>query len=322
MNLFRSLFSISSLIYSAIGIALIVMCRVAVPRLLRWRGISMRRHTMFGTTLVFDSTDAYGEPVRLLNVDGKFQSVCYTSDELWCELTCAYHRHFSDMLFCAGWPDNALVLGGGGFSFPKYLIAHDDFVQLDVCEIDPAIITIAREHFRLDELRELAGSRMRLLIEDGWAYLLGTHNRYDLIVNDAFGGKKSLGPTATREGALCIKEHLSEQGLYFANVISPVKGNKAEPLMRTIELYLEIFGYVYLFPELPEHLSKPGNNAFIASTRPLAVDGAVHATTVMDTAATMDMKTVVDAPHSSDTPLCLAFSRENSRRSSAVSSSS
>ncbi len=289
MHLFRSLFSVGSLVYSAIGIALIVICRMLVPRLLRWRGISMYRRTMFGTALVFDSTVGNGEPVRLLNVDGKFQSVCYTSDELWCELTCAYHRHFASMLFCAGWPDSALVLGGGGFSFPKYLIAHDDLIQVDVSEIDPAIVEIAREHFRLDELCELAGSRLRLLVKDGWKYLLNTNRRYDLIVNDAFGGKKSLGPTATREGALCIKKHLSEQGLYFANVISPVQGKKAEQLMRIIELYLEIFGYVYLFPEHPEQLSQPGNNAFIASTRPLAVDGAA--------------------------PLCFTFARENSRRS-------
>ena len=43
----------------------------AMPWLLRRRGVEMRR-TKFGLTLVFDSADADGTPVRLLNVNGTF----------------------------------------------------------------------------------------------------------------------------------------------------------------------------------------------------------------------------------------------------------
>ncbi len=265
-------FAISTLVCSVIGIILIVVCRSLVPRLLSWRGITMWRHTMFGTALVFDSKDGYGEAVRLLNVDGKFQSICYTSDELWCELTCAYHRHFSDILFRAGWPDRALVLGGGGFSLPKYLIDHDNLIQLDVCEIDPAIVDIARRFFRLDELREYAGARMRLYIEDGWAYLLETSKCYDLIVNDAFGGKHALGAMGTHEGALYVSKHLNARGLYFANLITALEGSKAAELKRIVQIYVEVFGYVYIFPERPEEPTKLGNNAFIASRYPLDID--------------------------------------------------
>ena len=265
----------STLVCAAIGLGLLAFGRLVFPRLLAWRGIHMRRKTMFGVALVFDSADAEGEPVRLLNVDGKFQSICYVSDELWAELTCAYHRHFADALFEAGWPDDALVLGGGGFSFPKYLVEHDDVVRVDVCEIDPAIVELAREHFLLDRLEERAGGRMRLMVRDGWEWLRGCDRRYGIIVNDAFAGKRPLGPMGTPEGARVVHEHLGEGGLYLANVISPVEGRGAAPLMEAVETYVAEFGHVYVFPERPEHPRRPGNNAFVASERPLELPGAL-----------------------------------------------
>ena len=43
--------------------------------ILRLRGVFVTR-TKFGVTMVFDSVDADKTPVRLLNVNGTYQSVC------------------------------------------------------------------------------------------------------------------------------------------------------------------------------------------------------------------------------------------------------
>ena len=61
---------------------------VLLPKVSRSGAMAFMRRTRFGTTLVFDSTDADGTPVRLLNVNGTFQSVCYTQPELRFELAC------------------------------------------------------------------------------------------------------------------------------------------------------------------------------------------------------------------------------------------
>lgn len=260
-------------ILTIVGFALWAFVRWGLPRLLELRGVHMRRHTMFGVALVFDSADADGTPVRLLNVNGKFQSVSYVDDELWPELVCAYHRHFSDVLFCAGWPDRALVLGGGGYSFPKYLIEHDDEIRVDVVEIDPAITDLAREYFGLDRLERDAAGRLGLVTGDGWEYLQAAEEPYGLIVNDAFAGKRPLGRMGTAEGAHIIREHLSEDGLYFANVISPIAGRRSRTLDEVMDAFANEFGHVYVFAERPEEPEKPGNNAFVASTRPLPLTG-------------------------------------------------
>ena len=75
---------------------------LALPWLLKRRGIEMRR-TKFGPALIFEAADDDGTPVRLLNVNGTFQSVCYLPDDLHFELACVYHRTMAEV--CYDLPD-------------------------------------------------------------------------------------------------------------------------------------------------------------------------------------------------------------------------
>lgn len=42
---------------------------------------------------------------------------------------------------------NFLMIGGGGYSFPKYLLANYPDATIDVVEIDPKMTEIAKEYF-------------------------------------------------------------------------------------------------------------------------------------------------------------------------------
>lgn len=248
---------------------------------LKRRGVSVTLRSKFGPVLVFDSVDGDGVPVRLLNVGGKFQSVCYTDPQLRWELCCIYHRYFAEILDIAknqkdeAWSGSALVLGGGGYSFPKWLISHCPDVQVTVVEIDSVIIKIAQKKFFLSELQEQftteKNNRLSLVCDDAWDYLLHTEQRWDVIVNDAFGAKHPLGPLGTVDGLKIVHAHLSENGLYLANVISPLEGKQSELLQTTIDACVSEFSYVYLIPECPEDPQSTGNNVLIASDRKLAI---------------------------------------------------
>lgn len=266
-----------------------------LPWLLRRRGVVVRR-TRFGLALVFDSTDADGTPVRLLSVNGVYQSVCYTAPDLLWEPVCAYHRAFADVLAGTNL-HRALVIGGGGYSFPKYLVAHTRRLLVDVVEIDPAITELARSHFFLDDLIEgrcgvgggpLEGGpvevpcdaegvahveqdgRLRLVEGDGWGYLKAQEaGLYDCIVNDAFSGKRPLGPMETGEGARRVREHLAPGGIYLANVRSALEGRHAGPLRECTEAFGASFSHLYLVPDKPEAPEKVGYNAFVATDREL-----------------------------------------------------
>ena len=149
-------------------LVLTVVCTAvlaAMPWLLRRRGVDMLR-TKFGLTLVFDSQNADGTPVRLLNVNGTFQSGCYVPEDLRFQLACEYHREMARVIGrlvrerdrTAEAPLRVLVMGGGGYSLPKYLAAYVPEARVDVVEIDPAITALAREFFFLDECLEKTGA--------------------------------------------------------------------------------------------------------------------------------------------------------------------
>ena len=59
-----------------------------------------------------------------------------------------------------------LVLGGGGFSFPKYALAQYPEVQIDVVELDPGMVALARSHFALQD-----HPRLRVIEADARTYL-------------------------------------------------------------------------------------------------------------------------------------------------------
>lgn len=260
-------------------IALVIMTVVctailaALPWLLRKRGVVMRR-TKFGLTLVFESENLDHTPMRLLNVNGTFQSVCYLPDDLRFELACEYHRAMASVIEglarrAAGRDVRVMVMGGGGYSLPKYLAAYVPAARTDVVEVDPAITAIAREFFFLDECLEKTGAekdgRLSLVNDDAWAFVRAAAEPYDVIVNDAFSGKRPLGPLTSAEGARVVRSRLAEGGVYLANVRCACEGRGSGPLREVEEAFGREFAHVGYVPEWPDDPKKPGNNAFIAT---------------------------------------------------------
>lgn len=267
---------LKTLFWWSIGATAVLTAIVAaLPWLLRRRGVTMCR-TMFGLTLIFDAENADGTPVRLINVNGTFQSVSYVPEGLRFELACEYHREMAARIGAVAaarkaageGPARVLVMGGGCFSLPKYLAAHVPGAVVDVVEIDPQMVRIAREQFFLDECLERTGAerdgRMRIVVGDAWAELKGATEPYDVIVNEAFGGKRPLGPMETNEGARVVREHLREGGVYLADVRCPVEGRASKPLREVEDAFGREFSRCEVAPEWPDEPRKAGNNVFVA----------------------------------------------------------
>ena len=127
---------------------------------------------------------------------------------------------------------------------------------------------IAREQFWLDECLQKTGAeqegRFSLVIADAWAHLKAATKPYDVIVNEAFGGKRPLGPMETNEGARVVREHLSDGGIYLADVRCPMEGRRSAPLREVEESFGRVFDNCDVVPEWEEEPQKPGNNVFIA----------------------------------------------------------
>lgn len=244
--------------------------------ILRARGIFVTR-TKFGLTMIFDSEDADGTPIRLLNVNGTFQSVSYIAPDLHFELCVHYHRMMAQLIQQVAPQGHILVMGGGGFSLPKYLATHMKGATVDAIEIDPKIVLLAREHFFLDEALTAASSELHVIENDAWKVLQNTDaSSIDILVNEVFAGRKSLGPLGTTAGAQTVKEKLAFGGVYLADVRCPLEGRGSALLSQVADVFAREFAHVAYVPEWPDTPKTPGNNLLIATDADIALpEGAI-----------------------------------------------
>lgn len=73
-----------------------------------------------------------------------------------------------------------LLVGLGGGALVRFLNHYYPEMRLDVVEIDPVVVSVARDYFGT-----VPGPRTRIFTEDGRDYLRRTAERYDLILMDA-----------------------------------------------------------------------------------------------------------------------------------------
>ena len=108
---------------------LVVVGLVAWRMVVRYRAsreIFLKFDTMAGPLRVYTIRQD-DDWVRVMDVQGTMQSATYLDDWRCYDLVYDYTKQY-DHLFEAGKPEHGvLVLGGGGYSYPKHLISsHDD----------------------------------------------------------------------------------------------------------------------------------------------------------------------------------------------------
>lgn len=244
--------------------------------ILRARGVFVTR-TKFGLTMIFDSEDADGTPIRLLNVNGTFQSVSYITPELRFELCVHYHRMMAKVIQQVAPQGHVVVMGGGGFSLPKHLATHMKAAAIDAIEIDPKIVSLARKHFFLDEALAAASSELRIVEDDAWKVLQDADaSSIDVLVNEVFAGRKSLGPLGTPAGAQVVKEKLADGGVYLVDVRCPLEGHGSTILPQVANVFAQEFTHIAYVPEWLDTPKTPGNNLLIATDADITLpEGAV-----------------------------------------------
>lgn len=131
----------------------------------------------------------------------------------------------------------ALFLGGGGYTFPRFMEAKYPDSKIDVIEIDPEITRIAKTYLGISK-----DSRIRSFNEDGRWFVMNCKDKesYDFIFGDAFNDLSIPYHLTTKEFAKQLKDLLKPDGLLLANVIDSFKKGSFMPsYIRTLE---EVFG--------------------------------------------------------------------------------
>lgn len=238
--------------------------------------------TRFGRADVIIMPDENGRRVRILRLDGTYQSGSYEGGD-WAELAFAYYRGF-DAVFEApapqGRPWKALMLGGGGFAWPKHVLTKRADVQMDVVEVDPQIVDIARKHFHLNELEAFLSSQDReddlhIITEDAASFLRTTDARYDAIVNDIFQGASVPEETTTQAFFAHVKRCLHPSGVYAQNVIVDLARESPYQLFALMTALSERFAHVCTIDATDERFGGADNCIILATDADASFNGAI-----------------------------------------------
>ena len=147
---------------------------------------------------------------------------------------------------------DCLMIGGAGYSYPKYYISNYTDKNMDVVEIDEDVTELAKKYFYLDKLIEEYdlenNKRLNIITEDGRTYLNKNTKKYDAILNDAFSGSEPAETLTTIEAVQKIHDSLNENGVYLTNIISSLDENNSKFLKAEVNTLNQVFKNVYIVP--------------------------------------------------------------------------
>ena len=129
-----------------------------------------------------------------------------------------YPQMMLGSLFVKPQPQSILVIGLGGGTLPQALTRFVPNARIDVVEIDPAVIRVARRYFGFVER-----PNVRAIAMDGRVYVkqaLRQQRRYDLIMLDAFDHEYIPEHLLTKEFLQEVDSLLAPGGVLAANTFS------------------------------------------------------------------------------------------------------
>ncbi len=166
-------------------------------------------------------------------------------------------------LRCAAWglslaarKQKMLVIGLGGGGFVRFLRKRFPRVEIDIIEIDPTAVSLAKAHFKIRETKHT-----RIHVTDAVLYLLAQDDLYDFILLDAYEGAR-LGPRlADFEFFSLAQGHLESGGICVANICEP----SAQREKRTTAAFSRAFHHNSLDVTMP----RDRNRIVVGATSPL-----------------------------------------------------
>lgn len=141
-----------------------------------------------------------------------------------------------------------LMEGLGGGSTPRAYQHYYTNVMVDVVEIDPVVVDVAKKYFTVAE-----SPTLKINIQDGRIFLRQTTNVYDVILMDAYSttqyGSSLPRQLTTKEFFTLASQHMSANGVLAYNVIGQIQGSyRANVIGAIYRTMKEVFPQVYMFP--------------------------------------------------------------------------
>ncbi len=151
---------------------------------------------------------------RLYRLDGHFMAS--EKDEFFCHENLV---HMAALTHPS--PRHALIVGGGDGGSAKELLRHPSLQAVTLCEIDVAVVDVARKHLAAIHRGAFDDPRLKLEIGDGFAFVRASTAAFDLIVLDLTDPGGASLPLYTADFYRACAARLNPQGAMALHVASP-----------------------------------------------------------------------------------------------------
>jgi spermidine synthase len=239
-----------------------------------WLSGPCTRETNYFCIKVHDS-ERDGEVVRVLTLDRMVHS--YTSLDNPTKLVYNYEKFYAQVTAYRAQRDDhlhALFIGGGGYTFPRYMETVYPTSDIDVIEIDPGVTQVAYDLLGLSQDTQIATFN-----EDARLFLQQEPTQaYDLILGDAFNDFSVPYHLTTKEFNDRVRAWLQDDGLYVINMID---GARRDFLRAYIHTLRQTFRHVYVAPSIQSWRQSP-RITFVLIATDSALDTAAFEPTDSD----------------------------------------
>ncbi len=259
-----------------LGVAAAALIPSTIPTLNQVLGTSFAdvfasrctRETDYFCIRVYDDNRA-GTPVRVLVLDHLVHSYVKLGDPSY--LGYEHEQVQAEMTHLVA--DTApnprvLVVGGGGYTYPRWVEAFVPQATVEVVEIDPGVTETVYEDLGLPR-----DTRIRTYNMDGRQFVheLAPKGQYHLIVQDAVNDLSVPYHIMTKEYNDDVKRLLTDDGIYLLTVIDLYRDGQL--LRSAIRTMMQTFPEVHLLAAGPSW-DYATSSVFVVygSTRPLDLD--------------------------------------------------
>lgn len=163
----------------------------------------------FGTVYVVDEGDR--RYLRFDRPDGNDQSLILKSNPAAVPLE--YVRVAAAGLALTPGRERALVMGLGGGSFPMLLRRKVPGMAVEVVDINPVVVDVARRFFGVREDEQL-----HITVDDGGHFMKQPGPRYDVMLLDAYSDAGIPEHLQAREFFEDVKRRLAPRGAAIINI--------------------------------------------------------------------------------------------------------
>jgi spermidine synthase len=180
--------------------------------------------------------DDSGLRVLRFERNGARQSIAKPGDPTY--LGFAYTRVAFLGLALTPEPRRIMIVGLGGGTMPMFLRHYYPKATIDVVDIDPDVVHVAKEFFGFRE-----DASLHAHVGDGRKFVESVKEPYDIVFLDAFGTRNVPPHLTTLEFMRAVKRSVKSGGVVVGNIW----GRPANPLYDSmVRTYQEIFDELYI----------------------------------------------------------------------------